>query len=216
MFCAAFGALELSAQAGGGVLEDVTFEGQDKQNSDYSGYVLNNVTFEATNVSGSNFSGAELNGVNFHVRHDTGLASSEIDKYFSNLNFSNVVWNGGSISGQTDVTSGSSTTTYRVNINLYGANFQNAVLNGIAFQSVNFDSACSFENADLHGSSFFVVDLTDNLFQNAKIAGAKFIDSGFNKAMLQSTASYKTRTCKASFWLQTEVWWTFPEWIFRA
>lgn len=186
-------------RASGRLLEDVTFERQNKQNSDFRQYTLNNVTFEATNVSGSNFSGATLNGVNFHIRHDTGLASSEIDKYFSNLNFSNVVWNGGSISGQTDVSSGSSTTTYRVNINLYNANFKDAVLNKVAFQSVNFDSNCTFENADLYGSSFFVVDLHDSTFQNAKIAGAEFIDSGFNKTMLQSTASYKNKDLQGLF-----------------
>ena len=109
------------------------------------------------------------------------------------------MWNGGSISGQTDVSSGSSTTTYRVNINLYNANFKDAVLNKVAFQSVNFDSNCTFENADLYGSSFFVVDLHDSTFQNAKIAGAEFIDSGFNKTMLQSTASYKNKDLQGLF-----------------
>ena len=188
-------ALSLSAQT----LENIIYTNEVMTNSQYSGYTLNNVTFEATNVSGSNFSGTTMDNVIFHVRHDTGLSGSKIGSYFSDLDFSNSRWNGGSISGQTDVVSGSSTTTYRVNINLYNANFSNAIVNNVSFQSVQFDSRTTFENADLYGSTFFVVDLQDSTLKNTHIAGATFIDTGFNRNILESTASYKNKKLNEIF-----------------
>lgn len=187
--------LSLSAQT----LENITYTKEEKTNSQYSGYTLKNVTFEATNLSGSNFSGAAMDNVIFHVRHDTGLSSSEISSYFSDLDFSNSRWNGGSISGQTDVVSGSSTTTYRVNINLYNANFSNAIVNNVSFQSVQFDSKTTFENADLYGSTFFVAKLQESTLKNAHIAGATFIDTGFNRDILESTASYRNKKLNEVF-----------------
>ncbi len=187
--------LSLSAQT----LENITYTKEEKTNSQYSGYTLKNVTFEATNLRGSNFSGAAMDNVIFHVRHDTGLSSSEISSYFSDLDFSNSRWNGGSISGQTDVVSGSSTNTHRVNINLYNANFSNAIVNNVSFQSVQFDSKTTFENADLYGSTFFVVKLQDSTLKNAHIAGATFIDIGFNRDILKSTASYRNKKLNEVF-----------------
>ena len=181
--------LSIAAQT----LENVTYTKESMSFSNYAGFTLNNVTFEATNVSGSIFSGAEMNNVAFHVRHDTGLPSSDINGYFLDLDFSNSRWNGGSISGQTDVVSENSTTTYRVNINLYNANFSNAVINNVAFQSIQLDEKTTFANADLYGSSFFVVDLKDSTLKNANIAGTTFIDTGFNRSMLETTASYKNK-----------------------
>ncbi len=181
------------------VIENKTYERETIPNVDYRGSTLNNVTFEASDIHGSDFSGAAMNNVVFHVRHDTGLPSSEIGGYFLNLNFSNSRWNGGSISGQTEVVSGSSTTTYRVNINLYNADFSNAVVNNVAFQSVQFDDKTTFDNADLYGSSFFVVDLQNSTLKNTHIAGATFIDAGFSKGILESTASYKNKKLNEIF-----------------
>lgn len=195
LFIAITTALSLSAQT----LEHITYTKEEMTNSQYSGYALNDVTFEATNVSGSNFSGTTMDNVVFHVRHDTGLPSSEIGSYFSNLDFSNSHWNGGSISGQTDVVSGSSTTTYRVDINLYNANFSNAIVNNVSFQSVKFDSKTTFENADLYGSTFFVAKLQESTLKNTHIAGATFIDTGFNRDILESTSSYKNKKLNEVF-----------------
>ena len=192
LFIAITTALSLSAQT----LEHITYTKKEMTNSQYSGYALNDVTFEATNVSGS---GTTMDNVVFHVRHDTGLPSSEIGSYFSNLDFSNSHWNGGSISGQTDVVSGSSTTTYRVDINLYNANFSNAIVNNVSFQSVKFDSKTTFENADLYGSTFFVAKLQESTLKNTHIAGATFIDTGFNRDILESTSSYKNKKLNEVF-----------------
>lgn len=87
-------------------------------------------------------------------------------------------------------------------MNLKNVNFSNAVINNVSFQSIICEGSTTFEGANLEGSSFFMANfskVSPSLFYNASINGTKFIDSGFNKDMLRSTASYKNKNLSGIF-----------------
>ena len=185
-------------------LDDITYTDDNKSGSNYVSWTLNNVTFETTNISRSDFSGANLNNTNIHVRYDTEIPYEDgYENYFTDINFSGAIWKGGSFSGATTIQHNpSSSTTHYVNMNLKNVNFSNAVINNVSFQSIICEGSTTFEGANLEGSSFYMAvfsEVSPSLFSNASINGTKFIDSGFNKDMLRSTASYKNKNLSGIF-----------------
>lgn len=185
-------------------LENITYTDDNKSGSNYASWTLNDVTFETTNISRSDFSGAKLNNTNIHVRYDTEIPYEDGYKnYFTDINFSRAIWKGGSFSGETTIQhSPSSSNTHYVSMNLKNVNFSNAVINNVSFLSIVCEGSTTFEGANLEGSSFFMADFSEvspSLFSNASINGTKFIDSGFNKDMLRSTASYKNKNLSGIF-----------------
>lgn len=185
-------------------LDNITYTDDNKSGSNYANWTLNDVTFETTNISHSDFSGANLNNTNIHVRYDTEIPYEDGYKnYFTDINFSRAIWKGGSFSGETTIQhSPSSSNTHYVSMNLKNVNFSNAVINNVSFLSIVCEGSTTFEGANLEGSSFFMADFSEvspSLFSNASINGTKFIDSGFNKDMLRSTASYKNKNLSGIF-----------------